>query len=67
MKFQHLFFCLCLAKAQVALPTFQAAHKPQVSGNNYNLVNLVFNSSGTFNGQGITQSRKYKILCTLII
>ena len=50
MKIQCLIFCLSLAKAQVALPTFQATHKPQASGNNYNLVTLVFNSSGTSDG-----------------
>ena len=64
MKFQYLFFCLCLAKSQVALPTFQAAHKPQVSGNNYNLVTLVFNSSGTSDGQGITLSSNMRFKST---
>ena len=54
MKFFYVFFCLCIVKAQIALPTFHGSHKAHntsTSSSNSNLEDI-FGSSNTFTLMG---------------
>lgn len=54
MKFHYVFFCLCIVRAQIALPTFHGSHKAHntsTSSSNSNLEDI-FGSSNTFTLMG---------------
>ena len=51
-----ILFSFYIINAQIALPTFQAVHKPHSSSSSYNLVTLEFATSATSDGQGLTFS-----------
>ena len=53
MRIVYLFLILCILEAQIALPTFQAVHKPQSSSSSSSLYNF---TSHTFTNCGATST-----------